>query len=92
MVSYVAIKCGNSSSKYKMEEMAPGSYNDKFPKKCLAAMKRNPYPKDFNFYLCGLHFSDEDFQQDLRYAVQGGKKKLKLLDTAIPSIFSFTKK
>ena len=55
-------------------------------------MKRNPYPKDFNFYLCGLHFSDEDFQQDLRYAVQGGKKKLKLLDTAIPSIFSFTKK
>lgn len=54
-------------------------------------MKRNPYPKDFNFYLCGLHFSDEDFQQDLRYEVQGGKKKLKLLDTAIPSIFSFTK-
>ena len=72
--------------------MEPGSYNDKFPKKCLAAMKQNPYPKDFKFYLCGLHFSDEDFQQDLRYEVQGGKKKLKLLDTAIPSIFSFTKK
>ena len=92
MVSYLAIKSGNSSSKYKMEGMASGSYNDKFPKKCLAAMKRNPYPKDFNFYLCGLHFTDEDFQQDLRYEVQGGKKKLKLLDTAIPSIFSFTKK
>ena len=56
-------------------------------------MNRNsPYPKDNNFYLFGLHFSDDDFQRDLRCEHQGGEKKFKLLDAAIPSIFNFTKK
>ena len=50
-----------------------------------------PYPKDNNIYFCGLHFSNEDFQRDLRYELQGIEKTFKLLDTAIPSIFSFTK-
>ena len=50
------------------------------------------YLKDNNFHLCGLHFSNNDFQRDLRYEFQGGEKKFKLLDTAIPSMLSFIKK
>ena len=55
-------------------------------------MKRDPpYPKNKNFYLCGLHFRDDSFKCDLRYELQGGEKTFKLLDTAVPSIFSFSK-
>ena len=62
MVTCGAINCGNSSSKLKKDEgkgwhIVLHKPEDKLIRqKWLVAMKRDPpYPKDNNFYVCGLH-------------------------------------
>ena len=54
-------------------------------------MKRDPqdgkYPK--YFYLCGLHFEDDNFERDVKYEITGSKRTFKLKANAVPSIFGF---
>ena len=55
-------------------------------------MRRDPpYPENpENFILCGLHFTDDSFKRDLQFEISGlGKQRFKLVDGAVPSVFSF---
>ena len=55
-------------------------------------MKREPpYPNDKNFYLCGHHFRDEDFERDLMADLMPDvKRKFRIKNDAVPSIFTFS--
>ena len=99
MVSCGAINRGNSSSKLKTDDMKGWHNVPHKPKdmllrqKWLVAMKRDPpYPKNEHFSVCGLHFTDECFERDLRYQLQGGKRNFKLIATAVPILQFLTLK
>ena len=74
MVTCGIINCGNSSRKKKTIDVkswhkVPTS--DKLERmKWLHAMRHDPpYLPDENFYICGLHFEDVCFKQDLKVRV-----------------------
>ena len=45
------------------------------------------FPPDFR--ICGLHFSEECFERDLKHELAGAKRTYTLRDDAIPTIFNF---
>ena len=51
-----------------------------------------PYPENpENFVLCELHFTDDNFKRELQFEISGhGKQRFKLIDGAVPSVFSFS--
>ncbi|XP_057317565.1 uncharacterized protein LOC130662674 [Hydractinia symbiolongicarpus] len=98
MVTCGALNCGNSSTKKSVADVKgwhnvpTEKENKQRRKKWLAAMKRDPpYPADTNFVLCGMHFTSECFQRDLKAELCGSVRKFILLPNAIPSVFSFSK-
>ncbi|XP_057308074.1 uncharacterized protein LOC130645964 [Hydractinia symbiolongicarpus] len=99
MVTCGALNCGNSSTKKSVADVKgwhnvpTEKENKQRRKKWLAAMKRDPpYPADTNFVLCGMHFTSECFQRDLKAELCGSVRKFILLPNAIPSVFSFSKR
>ena len=98
MVNCAAPGCGRHSRKFKSEDVKgwhsvpTAMENSQLRTQWLTAMKREPpYPLDKNFYLCGLHFSDDCFHRDIKHEMMGGKKTFKLIDTAVPDNFYFSK-
>ena len=96
---YCAAPCCNNrsfgSNKKAKHEVKGWQYipqNKTLRAKWIAAMRREPpYPKDENFAICGLHFSDDCFIEDLQAKYCGTPNSFKLKDDAVPSLFEFSK-
>lgn len=58
----------------------------------ISIRREPPYPKDENFAVCGIHFTEDCFSRDLQSELTGkSKQKFKLKEGAIPTIFPFSK-
>ena len=95
MVGCAAPMCSNHSRNKKKADVKGWHYIPRelcLRKKWIVAMRRDPpYPKDTNFALCGLHFTDDCFLDDPKAKYGGMAASFKLKEDAVPSVFEFSK-
>ena len=91
--------CNSYSSKHVKTEDCKGWHRlppeGKIREEWLRVIRRENTPDFSNFppdfRICGLHFSDESFERDLKHELTGAKRTFSLKDDVIPTIFKFKK-